>query len=343
LATETHRNRQFIRIQSASSTDLINWQLSPKDALVRPAVWSTTLKTWAPDVPYKENGRFYLPLSIEDSDQTMAITIAKSDEPDGEYVDDSKEPLVTGPVPSRYTHAGYFPYPVPEGTHVNEQFNFWDLGAHIDPHIRRRDDGRVYLIWGSDFQPIQEIELKDDLSGVAPGARPRALMYPNPMLDNERLIEGYWEDPDNDDPAWEDVYYSGADCFGRGRMIEVGGQQLWMGEYSVNFARRNRRTGVVQRRTDVDPNARDNIILEGSLKIQNPGNNSTVRLGRRKIGVAHAVDRNDPYMGDHHPDKPMLNKRKMIIFEILKDENGWAYVPGGRFNPTQSGALELPR
>lgn len=307
-ATETERGSEWIRIQSAVSSNLLDWEVNPFDALVEYPDWSVGFKTWAPHV-IEHDGKFLMYYTTQvkgnrfqrvNGGGAQGISVAISDEPDRGFVDRSKQPLAAG-----------------------AHYNYW-LNCNLDPFVELDEDGQLVLTWGSDYSPIVERPLTDDGLRFQPGTRPKPILSPDANLQYEALIEAPFKYSHGGDKF---LFYSGSDCFGNG--MERSGIEKF-GNYAILVARYDPEKDRYNKRTYIDKDAINNVVMEGNSRIKNPGNNSVITLNGRYFSFTSAIDREDERMGEESQKFPLLNKRGMYITEIFH-EDGWPVAPGGKY------------
>jgi arabinan endo-1,5-alpha-L-arabinosidase len=159
-ATQTGTLRN---LQVARSIDLRHWELIPRGALRELPIYArATQNVWAPNIQ-QWDGLFHLYYSIEpDRASGMAISVAVSDRPDHDFVDDRRAPLKQGPG-----------------------FQVIDPHCFLDPRT-----GRKWLYWGSNGAPIFAQELREDGLDFAPSSEPIPVLFPVPRSWYRRLLEG---------------------------------------------------------------------------------------------------------------------------------------------------------
>ncbi|MFL5561516.1 MAG: glycoside hydrolase family 43 protein [Gemmatimonadaceae bacterium] len=181
-ATQTFLgNGAQLNIQSASSTDLINWTYGNDVLPVRPT-WSTQVwNFWAPHViAVPSKGNFLMYFAADADTSVMCIGMATSTTPAGPFTDVGS-PLVCGK-------------------------DYW----HIDP--MEFDDpatGRHYLYWGSNFKPIAVQELDSTLMHFVAGSQPTMVIDTSRTNPYEQLVEGPWVIKRG---AYYYLFYSGNNC-----------------------------------------------------------------------------------------------------------------------------------
>lgn len=114
------------RIQTASSTDLVDWDPGP-DALRQPPAWGTA-DIWAPEV-WQTDAGYVMYYTIGDTNTrrpdvraAQCVSVAVADSPHGPFTDSRTSPLVC------------------QG----------EEGGSIDAFPFRDDDGTPYLLWKND-------------------------------------------------------------------------------------------------------------------------------------------------------------------------------------------------
>ena len=170
-----------INIQSAKSTDLVNWTYTDDVLPVRPT-WSTqTWNFWAPHVIYAADQSKYIMYFSADADTSgMCIGVATSDVPEGPFTD--------------------------VGSPLACSNDVW----HIDP--MEFDDpasGKHYLYWGSNFKPIAVQELDETRMHFVTGSQPANVITTSSTAPYEQLVEGPWVIKRGD---YYYLFYSGNNC-----------------------------------------------------------------------------------------------------------------------------------
>jgi arabinan endo-1,5-alpha-L-arabinosidase len=160
------------------SDDLIHWKYV-RDALPSLPKWAVIGErdSWAPHV-LEHDGRYLMYFSERRAeDDTMAIGVAVSDEPQGPFRDAIGKPLVTGP-------------------------SFTAIDPFVMPYR-----GKLWMWWGSAGAPIQAQQLSTD--GLETVGLPRIVLQREFGEPYEALIEGPWL-IEND--GWWYLMYSGDAC-----------------------------------------------------------------------------------------------------------------------------------
>ncbi|RYY00078.1 glycoside hydrolase [bacterium] len=165
-------------IQAAKSKDMVHWEILGDAMPVKPKWSGDTQNFWAPHV-LEDKGKYYMYYSGEIRGLGYAISVAKSDSPEGPFVDNGT-PIVKG-----------------------ESFVNIDPMPFDDPKTKKK-----YLYWGSGFQPIKVQELDNDRSRFAAGSKPVNVVNPQ-NIPYEHLIEGAWVVYRN---GYYYMYYSGDNC-----------------------------------------------------------------------------------------------------------------------------------
>jgi beta-xylosidase len=147
-------------VQAMSSTDLIDWKTLP-DALPSLPVWAARGFTWAPSILVLPTAYVLYYTVREPNGARQAISVARSIDAQGPYVDTGTAPLI---------------YQV-------------SLGGSIDPSPFVDADGTAYLLWKADANAIDQPSsvwaqpLASDGLSLAGSA--------THLLD----FDAYWEDP----------------------------------------------------------------------------------------------------------------------------------------------------
>ena len=182
FATQTVSGGQQLNIQVAKSADLVHWSWLGEAMPARAAWTHGYWAFWAPHVIYAAAQKKYIMYYSADSSSggNKCIAIAKSDTPNGPYVDVGA-PLVC------------------------------DVGFRdIDP--MEFDDpvsAKHYLYWGSDGQPLKVQELSSDLASFAAGSAPSSILSPGTEAKYTALIEGPWVIKRG---SYYYLFYSGDNC-----------------------------------------------------------------------------------------------------------------------------------
>jgi arabinan endo-1,5-alpha-L-arabinosidase len=185
-ATQTKRDGEWINIQVARSTDLVNWEHLGDALPVKPDWAQETQDFWAPSVIF--DGETYFMYYSATPDVTRkgpdhALALATSASPAGPFVDIGL-PLLAG-----------------------KKFHNIDPMAFDDPV-----SGKRLLYWGSGFLPIKVQELAEDRKSFAPGSEAIDLIWPNGKKGGfPRLVEAAWLIRHDD---FYYLFYSGDNCCG---------------------------------------------------------------------------------------------------------------------------------
>jgi arabinan endo-1,5-alpha-L-arabinosidase len=258
--TQTDRGGEWINIQVARSTDLIDWE-PLGDALPEKPGWaSTTQDFWAPSVIYDGSTYFMYYSATPDAyhhhERGHALAIAVSDSPEGPFVDMGM-PLLLG--------AGF---------------------EYIDPHAF--DDpvtGKHLLYWGSGFQPIKVQELAPDRISFAPDSSPIDLIWPKGREGGfPRLVEAAWVIHHD---GYFYLFYSGDNCCGPDA------------DYGVMVARSESPTGPFETLEEAKGVPHSLILFKNDRWLA-PGHNCIVtdEAGQTWI-LYHAIDVNRPRQRQH--------------------------------------------
>jgi arabinan endo-1,5-alpha-L-arabinosidase len=173
---------QHINIQAAKSHDLVHWdylgEVLPAGAAWTNGYWAY----WAPHVVYApEQTKYIMYYSAHSAAANgMCIAIAKSDVPQGPYVDIGA-PLVCD-----------------TGFRDIDPMAFDDVAS-----------GKRYLYWGSDAQPLKVQELAADRVSFAVGSAPTDILSPRTETRFTALIEGPWVIKRG---TYYYLFYSGDNC-----------------------------------------------------------------------------------------------------------------------------------
>lgn len=146
-ATQLPSDQNWINVQTARSSDLINWTMLPDSLPERPDWAKKNQNVWAPHVEVI-NGKYVLYVSIQENNNNFSIAAATSDNPAGPFTD--LKPLVR-----------------------RNSFEAIDPSTFRDPKT-----GKLYLTWGSASKPLYIQELNDDGLSLKKGSQPRKLLSP---------------------------------------------------------------------------------------------------------------------------------------------------------------------
>jgi arabinan endo-1,5-alpha-L-arabinosidase len=253
--TQTQRDGEWINIQVARSSDLVNWE-QLGDALPEKPEWAQeTQDFWAPSV-ICDGATYFMYYSATPDfcglhERGHALAVATSSSPTGPFVDMGM-PLLLG--------AG---------------FEFIDPMAFDDPVT-----GKRLLYWGSGYQPIKVQELSEDRLSFAEGSNPIDLIWPNGEQGGfPRLVEASWVIRHDE---YFYLFYSGDNCCGPDA------------EYGVMVARSASATGPFETLEEAR-GVPHSLILVRSEKWLAPGHNTifTDKAGQTWI-MYHAIDVDRP-------------------------------------------------
>ena len=251
-ATQSCHDGDWINIQVARSTDLVEWE-HLGDALPDKPDWAkTTQDFWAPSVITDGTTYFMYYSATPDvchhHERGHALAVATSTSPAGPFTDMGM-PLLLG--------AGF---------------------EYIDPHAF--DDpvtGKHLLYWGSGFQPIKVQELAPDrLSFAAADSSPIDLIWPNGEDGSfPRLVEAAWVVQHG---GYYYLFYSGDNCCGP------------EAEYGVMVARSQSPTGPFQTLEEAKGVPHSLILVKNDRWLA-PGHNCIVIDEAGEFWMAyHAID-----------------------------------------------------
>ena len=254
-ATQTLRDGEWINIQVARSTDLVQWE-QLGDALPEKPDWAQeTQDFWAPSLIF-DGSTYYMYYSATPDvchrpEAGHCLAVATSDSPAGPFVDMGM-PLLLG--------AG---------------FEFIDPMAFDDPVT-----GKHLLYWGSGFQPIKVQELAEDRLSFALESEPVDLVWPNPVKGAfPRLVEAAWVIRHDD---FYYLFYSGDNCCGP------------KAEYGVMVARSQSAMGPFET-LEQAKGVPDSLMLHKCDRWLAPGHNSIVTDKAGQVWmIYHAIDVDRP-------------------------------------------------
>jgi arabinan endo-1,5-alpha-L-arabinosidase len=254
-ATQTLREGEWINIQVARSSDLVEWEFLG-DALPDKPSWAQeTQDFWAPSIIFDGSTYFMYYSATPDvchhPERGHCLAIATSTSPAGPFVDMGM-PLLLG-----------------------MGFEFIDPMAYDDPV-----SGKRLLYWGSGFQPIKVQELAPDRLSFAPGSQPIDLVSPNPVEGAfPRLVEAAWVIR-HDEHYY--LFYSGDNCCGPDA------------HYGVMVARSKSPTGPFET-LEAARGVPHSLMLFKSERWLAPGHNSIVEDKAGDVWIVyHAIDVNRP-------------------------------------------------
>lgn len=277
-ATQSKVAGKTWNIQVASSKDLQHWTLQG-DALPQKPVWAgSTQDFWAPHVLYDGDLKKFVLFYSGESDDTATgkcLGVAFAHKPTGPFIDKGS-PLICG-----------------------SGFRNIDPMAFIDPKT-----GKKILYWGSDFQPINVQELRNDWTAFKEGTTAAPVVYPGKEKAYTILLEGAWVDYDG---GTYYLYYSGDNCCGPGA------------NYAVMVAKATNAFGPFQRLGETRPSG-SSAILERDSTWLAPGHNSIFRDAKGRVYIAyHAIDYNKRKSGTDSSSRVML-------INPVEYKNGWPEV-----------------
>jgi arabinan endo-1,5-alpha-L-arabinosidase len=253
-ATQTLRDGQWINIQVARSTNLVDWE-DLGDALPQKPSWAqNTQDYWAPSVIYDGSTYFMYYSATPDEHREgpdHALAIATSSSPAGPFVDMGR-PLLFG-----------------------SGFEYIDPMAFDDPVT-----GKRLLYWGSGFQPIRVQELAEDRISFAPGSTPVDLIWPNGKKGGfPRLVEASWVIRHDD---FYYLFYSGDNCCGPDA------------EYGVMVARSKSATGPFETLEQAKGVPHSLMLFKSERWLAPGHNSMVTDKAGEEWIVYHAIDVNRP-------------------------------------------------
>jgi hypothetical protein len=262
----------------------------------KPAVWTNNMYVWAGARRFNEFTNLYnLYYAASINGRTMGIGMAESMYPDRDFQDFTKAPLIGG---------------IPEVP--NKTYNW-----HIDASTYENEYGDVMLVYGSAGIPLFERKLTKAGNAFADGSNRHLVLAPQGRMYEERIEAGIVKYMFGE--KW--LLYSGDDCFGNGKERFGIPKDSRYGDYAVMAALYNPRKGIFERKTDLDPSATTNAILEGNEYFKNPGHNDVLTLiqGNEEMyfNIVSVIDRSNQY----HPGSKK-NRRPSVISRILL-KDGW--------------------
>jgi len=255
-------------IQGAKSDDLVNWQWIGEVLGKKPDWARNSANFWAPDVQQHGNTFYLYFAATHDNDNSnMCIGVALSNNPAGPFM------------------------PTPNPVVCGNSFVAIDPKSFDDPVT-----GKIYLYWGSAFNPIRVQELSKDRLSLAPNSSPKEVVSPNPKPYHS-LIEGAWLHQKN---GWYYLYYSGNNCCGVNAA------------YAVMVSRSKSLTDSFTEAPD--------LVVQLNSRWLAPGHNSIVTDNAGQDWIYY-----------HAIDKPTgnYNFRKLLMDKIVYDNQGWPRVQGG--------------
>ncbi|SFT14984.1 glycoside hydrolase family 43 protein [Paenibacillus sp. BC26] len=233
ISTQSKYDGSVVTFPILQSADLVHWEA--KGAVFPPEQipsWATLEYMWAPHLTFYK-GKYYVYYStkVNDGDalKGMGIGVAIADHPLGPYKD-SGGPVVWG---TRF--------------------------EKIDPFVLDDDDGKRYLYWGSDKQPIYVQQLADN--GLSVIGEAKDVIQPNVQSRKmyDILVEGPWVVKRSD---YYYMFFSGDYC-----CVDSNGKPP---HYAVMVARSKSPAGPFE------PN-KNNPIVELNENFVAPGHNAVIQ------------------------------------------------------------------
>lgn len=249
------------------SSDLVRWKLVGQvfRSIPRWVVGGPAGDMWAPHA-VAFGGKYYVYYAGRQyGSGIMAIGVATSDSPAGPFRDLGK-PLISG----------YRPY------------------VAIDPFAFQASDGKKYIYWGSNFDPIRVQRLSPD--GLSLRGKARVALEPRPS-DNGGLIEAPWI---LERDGFYYLMYSQGDCCSP------------KANYQVAVARSSSPMGPFVR----DPN---NPILQGNGYFAAPGHNATI-----------TDDAGQDWILYHAREGGNIVQDRSLMLDRVIWKDGWPTIDGGR-------------
>jgi arabinan endo-1,5-alpha-L-arabinosidase len=280
ITTQSEYNGNLVALPIIRSKDLIHWE--EKGSVFtgeQIPSWATSNYMWAPHITYHQ-GKYYVYYStkVNDGDvlKGMGIGVAVADNPMGPYKDKGA-PLV------------------------------WGTGFEkIDPYVFQDDNGKRYIYWGSDKQPIYVQQLSDD--GMSVVGEETVVMSPGVQSRGgyDYLVEGPWVINRN---GYYYLFYSGDYC------CQDNGHNP---HYAVMVARSKSPTGPFEAYPS-------NPILEKNNSFLAPGHNATIQ-----------DDAGQDWMLYHAYDlKETSSSGRVLMIDRIKWKDGWPVINDGN-GPTST-------
>jgi arabinan endo-1,5-alpha-L-arabinosidase len=270
----------LLQIPALRSKDLIHWKLVG-DVFPENADW-VTVDVWAPHATRIGDVYLLYYSARQYGRGGFAIGVARSVSPGGPFTDKGK-PLIRG--------RGF---------------------VAIDPFVMSAPDGRNYIYWGSDSEPIRVQQLSAD--GMSLVGKPKPVLYPSEENEYEGLVEGAWVVRRN---SYYYLMYSGDAC------CEPESPSDPPPHYAVMVARSKSPLGPFTK-------YEGNPILESSERFYAPGHNGTIRdeAGQDWM-IYHAFEKGD-----------ITNVRKLML-DPIEWVGGWPVVNGGEGPSSEQGAAPV--
>lgn len=282
--TNSYYDGKMINIQVAKSKDLVHWKYLG-DALPKKPEWANhTQQFWAPDITYdKSNKTYYLYFaSGHNNSHNHCIGVAISKSPKGPFTDIG-HPLVCGKAFS-----------------------------HIDPmEFTDPKTGKLYMLWGSDFYPIQMQRMAKNRIQLAPHTHAQSILKPFGKSGTyNHLIEASWLTYHK---GYYYLFYSGNNCCG----VHA--------HYSVMVARSRKIWGPYERFKGFNGSG-NGVILKRNAHWMAPGHNAIITTdhGKQYWILYHAINPNKRYKEVDHTGRKFDRRVLMLDRIIFKD--GWPRV-----------------
>lgn len=275
ITTQSNYDEGLVPLPILRSRDLVHWEMKGSVFTVEQVPsWATGNFMWAPHLTYYK-GKYYVyyATKVNDGDplKGMGIGVAVADNPLGPYQDHGA-PVV------------------------------WGTGFEkIDPFVLDDEDGKRYLYWGSDKQPIYAQQLSDDGFGVV--GEEKAVIYPGAQSREgyDALVEGPWVVKRN---GYYYMFYSGDYC-----CQDNSGNKA---HYAVMTARSKSPTGPFE----AFPG---NPILEKNEAFLAPGHNAVVQDDAGQDWMLyHAYNMQD-----------ITSSGRLLMLDRIRWKDGWPVVDDG--------------
>ncbi|WP_177182621.1 glycoside hydrolase family 43 protein [Paenibacillus sp. OV219] len=275
ITTQSQYDGKLVPLPILQSKDLVHWEMKGTVFTVDEVPsWATFDYMWAPHLTYYK-GKYYVYYStkVNDGDpfKGMGIGVAVADNPLGPYKDEG------GPV-------------------------VWGTGFEkIDPFVLDVEDGKRYLYWGSDKQPIYAAQLAED--GLSVVGEEKAVIYPGVQSREgyDALVEGPWVVKRN---GYYYMFYSGDYC-----CQDNSGQDA---HYAVMAARSKSWAGPFE----PFPN---NPVLEKNDTFLAPGHNAVIQ---DEAGT-------DWMLYHAYNLKDISSSGRVMMLDRIDWKDGWPVIAGG--------------
>ncbi|MDQ6423145.1 family 43 glycosylhydrolase [Paenibacillus sp. LHD-117] len=275
VTTQSQYEGSFIPLPILRSKDLVHWEMKGSVFTVEQVPsWATYDYMWAPHLTfYNDKYYVYYSTKVNDGDplKGMGIGVAVADHPLGPYKD------YGGPV-------------------------VWGTGFEkIDPFVLDDGDGKRYLYWGSDKQPIYVQQLADD--GFSVIGEEKAVVYSGVQSREmyDALVEGPWVVKRDD---YYYMFYSGDYC-----CMDNSGQTA---HYAVMVARAQSPEGPFE----AYPN---NPMLEKNENFLAPGHNAVIQ---DEAGV-------DWLLYHAYNLKDVSTSGRVLMLDRIEWKDGWPIIHDG--------------